>query len=139
VCERVGGKKPKIVTPLKDIKVTAQSTVTLTCDIEPGEPKANVKWYKESRELYEGKKHSMSFTGNKAKLEISQSDLSDSAIYRVEADNRHGRVMSEAKVFVQGIYLSALSPFPSLLLVNDSVNTKPKAKYEYLQISQNVK
>jgi len=107
----VGGKKPKIVTPLKDVKVTAQSTVTLTCDIEPGEPKANIKWYKESREIYEGKKHSMSYTGDKAKLEISQADLSDSAIYRVEADNRHGRVMSEAKIFVQGItiYFNSIS------------------------------
>jgi len=91
------------VTPLKDVKVTAQSTVTLTCDLDPGEPKANIKWYKESRELYEGKKHNMSYSGNKAKLVISQADLSDSAIYRVEADNRHGRVMSEAKIFVQGI------------------------------------
>jgi len=88
--------------PLKDMKVTAQSTATLPCEIEPGEPKASIKWYKESREIYEGKKYSMSYTGNKAKLEISQSDLGDSAIYRVEADNRHGRVMSEAKLFVQG-------------------------------------
>jgi len=90
------------VTPLKDIKVTAQSTATLTCDLDLGEPKANIKWYKESRELYEGKQHSMSYTGNKAKLEINQADLSDAAIYRIEADNRHGRVMSEAKIFVQG-------------------------------------
>jgi len=89
---------------MKDIKVTAQSTSTLTCDIDLGEPKANIRWYKESRELYEGKKHTMSYTGNKAKLDISQSDLNDTAIYRVEADNRHGRVMSEAKVFVQGTY-----------------------------------
>jgi len=91
------------VTPLKDTKVTAQSTATLTCDIDLGEPKADIRWYRESRELYEGKKHSMSYSGNKAKLEINQSDLNDSAIYRVEADNRHGRVMSEAKLFVQGM------------------------------------
>jgi len=98
----IGGKKPKILTPLKDTKVTAQSTATLTCDLDLGEPKADIRWYKESRELYEGKKHSMSCDGKRAKLEINQADLSDSAIYRVEADNRHGRVMSEAKVFVQG-------------------------------------
>ena len=84
------------------MKVTAQSTATLTCELELGEPKANVRWYKESRELYDGKKHSMSYTGNTAKLEISQTELGDTAIYRVEADNRHGRVMSEAKIFVQG-------------------------------------
>jgi len=101
-CGYVGGKKPKIVTPLKDIKVTAQSTATLTCDLDLGEPKADVRWYKESRELYEGKKHSMSYSGNRAKLDINQTELGDSAIYRVEADNRHGRVMSEAKLFVQG-------------------------------------
>jgi len=91
------------VTPLKDMKVTAQSTATLTCDIDLGEHKANMRWFKESRELYDGKKHSMSYSGHKAKLEINQSDLSDTAIYRVEADNRHGRVMSEAKIFVQGM------------------------------------
>jgi len=120
-----GGKKPKIVTPLKDTKVTAQSTVTLICDLDPGEPKASIKWYKESRELYEGKKHSMSLSGQKAKLEISQADLSDSAIYRIEADNRHGRVMSEAKVFVQGnishiLLLSAVSE--AVLLSAASIN-----------------
>jgi len=90
------------VTPLKDIKATAQSTATLTCELDLGEPKSSVKWYKESRELYEGKKHAMSYSANKAKLDISQCELGDTAIYRVEADNRHGRVMSEAKIFVQG-------------------------------------
>jgi len=98
----VGGKKPKIVTPLKDTKVTAQSTATLTCDLDLGEPKADVRWYKESRELYEGKKHIISYSGNRARLDVSQAELADSAIYRVEADNRHGQVMSEAKLFVQG-------------------------------------
>jgi len=117
------------MTPLKDTKVTAQSTVTLTCDIEPGEPKANIKWYKESRELYEGKRHSMSYTGNKAKLEINQSELSDSAIYRVEADNKHGRVMSEAKVFVQGMI-----PHFDIIFWPAELqgNMATKANYEYL-------
>lgn len=96
------GQKPKIVTPLKDVKINVMKTATLTCEIEPGQPKSAITWYKDSRELYQGKKYNMTFLNGVARLEILQSDLSDTSIYRVEANNKLGRVASEARLLVQG-------------------------------------
>jgi len=96
------GQKPKIVTPLKDVKVIALSTATLSCELDLGQPKSAVTWYKDSRELYQGKKYNMTLLNGVAKLDIIQSDLNDTSIYRVEASNKLGRVASEAKLLVQG-------------------------------------
>jgi len=97
------GKKPKVVSPLKETKALAATTAVMKCEIDSGQPKATVTWYKDgSREIYQGKKYNMTYKDNVAQLEILQADLSDSALYRVEADNKVGRVESEAKLFVQG-------------------------------------
>lgn len=96
------GQKPKIVKPLQDVKVVALTTATLSCEIDIGQPKSAITWYKDSRELYQGKKYNMTLSNGVAKLEIYQADLSDSSIYRVEANNKLGRVASEAKLLVQG-------------------------------------
>lgn len=96
-------KKPKVITPMKDAKSLAGTTAVMKCEIDAGQPKAAVTWYKDgSREIYQGKKYNMTYKDNVAVLEVLQADLSDSALYRVEADNKVGRVDSEAKLLVQG-------------------------------------
>jgi hypothetical protein len=101
------GQKPKIVKPLQDVKVVALTTATLSCEIDIGQPKSAITWYKDSRELYQGKKYNMTLSINGvAKLEIYQADLSDTSIYRVEANNKLGRVACEAKLLVQGEILN---------------------------------
>jgi len=97
------GQKPKILVALKDAKAVIGKTGVMNCEVEAGQPKAKLTWYKEGRELYEGKKYSMSYKDTTAQLEILQADLSDTSLYRCEADNKVGRVETEAKLTVQGI------------------------------------
>ena len=87
---------------LKETKSVAGKTATLRCEIEPGQPRAKLTWYKDARELYEGKKYSMSYTGSTAQLEVLQADMADTSVYRVEADNKVGRVETEGKLIIQG-------------------------------------
>lgn len=96
------GKKPKILTDLKDVKVASPKPVKLKCEIEPGEPAAKVTWYKEAKEIYSSRKYDMSYTGTQAVLEITSTEFQDGALYRCEASNRLGRVETEATVTVQG-------------------------------------
>ena len=97
------GTKPKITSDMKDVKVIAPKVVTMSCDIEPGSPRATIRWFKDAKEVYQNKKYSMFYDGSSAKLDISPSELGDSAVYRCEADNKVGRVESEATLTVQGM------------------------------------
>ena len=45
------GTKPKLISVMKDVKVTSPKTATLSCEIEPGEPRATVRWYKDEKEV----------------------------------------------------------------------------------------
>lgn len=98
------GQKPKITRELTDSIVTVMGTATMSCEIDFGEPKGKVTWYKDAREVYQGKKYNMMVSKNEAKLEILQADLSDTSVYRIEVDNKLGRVESEAKLTVQGMF-----------------------------------
>ena len=82
----------------------APQKVTFTCELEPGEPKAKIHWYKDAKEIYAGRKYEMSFVGTTAKLEINPTELSDTATYRVEAENKLARVDSQATLTVQGVF-----------------------------------
>ena len=93
---------PQIKTYLRDIKVVAPQPATFTCDLEPGDPKAKIHWYKEAKEIYPSKKYDMSFEDGTAKLVISPSELNDSATYRLEAENKLARVDTQGKLTVQG-------------------------------------
>jgi len=101
VQEKISGKKPKIVTDLKETKVVHGKTAVLKCEIEGGEPRAKLSWYKDAREVYEGKKYSMSYSGTTAQLEVFHAEQSDASVYRVEADNKVGRVETSGKLVVQ--------------------------------------
>jgi len=101
---------------MKDNKVIAPKTVMLSCEVESGEPRATIRWYKDAKEVYQSKKYTMIYDGSIAKLEISPSELSDTAVYRCEADNKVGRVETEAVLTVQGLYIKLLSQNYVLLL-----------------------
>ena len=90
---------------MKDVKVIAPKVATLTCEISSGEPRAKIRWFKDAKEVYQGRKYNMKFDGTTAKLEISPSELTDSALYRCEADNKVGRCESEANLTVQGLWM----------------------------------
>lgn len=96
------GTKPKITAALRDAKVRAPKSVTLKCEISPGKPPAKTRWFKDAKEVYSGRKYTMDYTGNNASLTIAETELSDSATYRCEADNKVGRVETKGELTVMG-------------------------------------
>ena len=99
------GTAPKVVTGLQDKVVKAPSDVTLTCDINPGEPVASVTWYKDSKELRAGRKLSMSYVDSEASLVIKDAGLADAGTYSCEAVNKLGRVQTDGILTVQGMLI----------------------------------
>jgi len=98
--EVVAGKKPKLIGAMKDAKVIAPKAVTLSCDISPGEPKAKCRWFKDAKEVYASKKYVMKYDDDRATLTINDTELVDAATYRCEADNKVGRVETDATLTV---------------------------------------
>lgn len=47
------GSPPKVLEPLQDLTKTAPEEVVLECSISPGDPKANITWYKKDRQVSE--------------------------------------------------------------------------------------
>jgi hypothetical protein len=97
------GTKPKVVTALSDTKVTGGRDVTLRCEIRAGEPRASCRWFKDAKEIYGGsRKHTLAYTDDFATLTIHGAELADAATYRCEADNKVGRVDTQATLTVMG-------------------------------------
>ena len=66
--------------------------------------RADVCRFKDSKELYRGRKYEMLFWNNKASLVIKDTEPSDSAKYRCEISNALGRVQSSGKLTVYSKY-----------------------------------
>jgi len=94
------GESPELVKPLKDVIVVAPKSAVLECSINLGDPTAKVKFFKESKELYDGGKYETEIEGQHVKLVIKDTELSDGAKYRCEASNKLGLVKTEAKLTV---------------------------------------
>ncbi len=101
MCSFVVGKAPKIIEPLLDMEVSAPEEVFLECDIDAGDPKATIHWYKENKEVYAGNKYSMTYKDSVATLVLNQSGINDSGWYRCEAANKVGRVETRCTLIVQ--------------------------------------
>lgn len=99
------GKAPEIEEDLEDILTNAEEEVTLECTILPGDPKAEIHWYKEAKEIYAGKRHKISYTNDVAKLVIPKAELADGGTYSCEAANKIGRVSTECKVIVTSTFI----------------------------------
>ena len=95
---------------LKNAKVTAPNSATFTCNVT-GDPAPKIRWFKSDREVASGKKYSMSYQDGVATLVVSQTDLSDIGCYSCEADNRVGRVTSEANLDVHSKLNTVLNNF----------------------------
>ena len=95
------GTAPQVITALREQQfVVVPDKITLECEFNPGKPAAEVRWYKDGREMYKLAKFAMEYSDGKAKLTISSSDTSDSGTYRCEAYNVLGRVYTEGTLKV---------------------------------------
>ena len=108
------GTKPKLITPLKDVKVTAPKATSLTCGISAGEPAPRIHWYKDGKEIYPSRKYDAEYEDSTATLTINETDASDSASYTCMADNGVGRVETEATLTVNGEYTAYCTIYEEL-------------------------
>jgi len=97
----LGGTAPKVIEPLADKSAKAQKETTLECKIAGGEPTASIHWFKDNKELYEGKKYHLTYAKDVATLRIADSAVNDSGTYRCEAANKLGRVDTECKLTIE--------------------------------------
>ena len=95
------GTSPKVLSALKNQSVIVPNEVTIECEISLGDPPAKLHWYKESRELYDGKKYAITYRKGSAILSIRSTDSLDDGIYTCEAANKLGRVVTEGKLLVK--------------------------------------
>ena len=56
------GAAPKVKKELDDLEITAPKTLNLECQISAGDPKAEIHWYKDNKEIYDGRKHKLSYS-----------------------------------------------------------------------------
>ena len=96
------GAKPKIITSMKDVRITSPKPATLSCEINPGDPLASIQWYKGGREVKAGRKYEVTYANKVASLVIKDTSLEDEAVYMCSADNKVGRDETEAKLTVLG-------------------------------------
>ena len=102
------GKAPSVPDghELKNVHVVAPDIIELQCQIDLGNPTAQVRWYR-------NKRHSMMFSditndsryviktdAEMQSLIIPKSHTSDSATYRCEAINKFGKVRTVCRVAV---------------------------------------
>ena len=91
-----------MIEPLQNVEIQTSGEAVLRCDITPGDPVADVHWFKDSKELYKNKKHRMSYVDDVAILTIAEANMKDSGSYRCEAVNKLGTVETECNLIVQG-------------------------------------
>ena len=95
------GEAPELLAAMKDVKVIAPKTATLTCDFTAGKPPAKVKWFKDGTELSQSRRVTMTYQDKRATLAIVDTELSDASTYMCVADNKVKRIDCEAKLTVQ--------------------------------------
>ena len=96
-----GGTAPKVIEPLADKTTKAKTETTLQCKIDGGDPVATIHWYKDSKELYDGKKYHLTYDKDVAILRFADTTVNDSGTYRCEAVNKLGRVDTDCKLAVE--------------------------------------
>ena len=96
------GAAPKLVEDLSDATLLAAETATLSCRISAGDPAAELRWYRDGKEIHAGGARRLELTrdGDVAALTIASAEPADSAVYRCEAANKLGKVATEARLVV---------------------------------------
>ena len=96
-----GGTAPKVIEPLADTTSKAETETVLRCKIDGGEPAASIHWYKDSKELYEGKRYRLSYSQDVATLRFADSVVADSGSYCCEAVNKLARVNTDCNLTIE--------------------------------------
>ncbi|GFS00827.1 titin [Elysia marginata] len=100
VVEPVTGEPPVLLEPLQDIAVVAPNDAILECDIDVGEPEAEIKWFRGKKEVRKSSKYEMSYEDEVASLVIHKTEPQDSDVYRCEASNPLGKVHTEGTLAI---------------------------------------
>ena len=101
------GDQPEMMEPLKDLTIISPESAVFKARINPGEPRAILTWYKGDKELTPNSKYVMTYEGDEAKLEITNTEAKDTNGYSVKAVNKVAEVTSEAKLTVHGEFTFA--------------------------------
>ncbi|XP_064646233.1 titin-like [Lineus longissimus] len=94
------GTAPKLEAGLDDVTVVVPNEAKLDCDIAGGDPVAEIKWFKNNKELTASDKYKMSYKNKTAALIIKDSKPEDAATYRCTASNIIANVQTQANVIV---------------------------------------
>lgn len=108
------GNAPKLVDGLSDLTIVSPESVSLECKINLGDPKAEVHWYRDKKELAASKKYEMSQDGEDVALVIKTTEPSDSGNYSCEAVNKLGKVKTQGTLVVNSksfVYLQMALTF----------------------------
>ena len=94
------GSPPEIIEGIQDETIVSPEDAILDCEIRPGDPKAAIHWYKDTKEIYKNKKYDVTYQEDIAELTVKGSEPSDTGTYRCEAVNKIGKVQTEAKLTI---------------------------------------
>ena len=85
---------------LQDVTVVAPNDAILECDIDVGEPEAEIKWYRGKKEVKKSAKYEMSYEDEVASLVIHKTEPQDADVYSCEASNILGSAKTEGALIV---------------------------------------
>ena len=94
------GDPPVLLMPLEDLTVVAPNDAILECDIDVGEPEAEIKWFKGQKQVKKSAKYEMSYEDEIAALVIHNTEIQDADVYRCEASNALGMIKTEGSLVV---------------------------------------
>ena len=94
-----------MVRDLDDLTVVAPAEAVLTWDIKPGDPRAEIKWFMEGKQLIAGGRHDMSYTNKSAKLKIKTTKPEDAGKYKCVASNLIGSVETFANLGIHSKFI----------------------------------
>jgi len=106
----LAGAAPKLLDDLNDATFVAPDKAVLSCRISPGDPAADIHWYRDGKEVFKSKKYEMTRDGDTVSLVLAATETTDSATYRCEAVNKLGKVKTECSVVVQSTCLLSVNP-----------------------------
>lgn len=98
------GIAPSFITPLKITVPQDKDKAKVTCQVH-GIPQPTVKWYKEDVELVNSEEILIDYdeqTGFTV-LEVTNPEVNHPIVYTIEAENKFGRAIGRANVFIQSI------------------------------------
>ena len=99
--------KPTFTTPLKDVTIPEDQSVTLECELS--KPDQKVKWFKDGKEIKADRKRNIvpKVDGSKHSLTIPKSLIDDTAEYSVKCGDEE----TKGKIRVEGRTKKKFFPF----------------------------